>query len=188
MKNSDIGLDFRGSTHAGLDCSHYRAAELKSREFYLKMVKRKFVTGANFLEEGMDEEDGEGENPQEEKGESKAPPRNPENGEEEDDDDEDEEDDSPEAKQRRAEKRRKAAEAEEQKKKEKEAKEKSVRDQLKDTLLNADYGVYKRGCYVKIEVSGIKIKHYKKFGPEIPLILARVNPAEDTFGFLKVKL
>ena len=37
-------------------------------------------------------------------------------------------------------------------------------------------------------VKNIKYRHFRNFHPEIPLILCRVNPAEDNFGFLKLRL
>jgi len=61
-----------------------------------------------------------------------------------------------------------------------------MRNQLKEQLLELDYGVYKKGRYVRIEIEGIKYKHFKNFRYDFPIILCRINPAEDTFGFLKV--
>lgn len=34
----------------------------------------------------------------------------------------------------------------------------------------------------------MKYKHFKNFDPKFPLILCRINPAEDNFGFLKVRI
>lgn len=129
------------------------------------MVKRKFVTGGDFLMEGLEEEGDGGD----------------QGGVDDMDDNDDEE-------QKEEKKKTKQQEEEEAKKKEEEkkTKEKSVRDQLKQSLLAVDFGVYKKGSYVKIELSGVKVKFFKKFSPKIPMILARVNPAEDNFGFLKV--
>lgn len=96
------------------------------------------------------------------------------------DDDEDEDDDK---------KKKKEGEAEEGEfnivdpEKEKSFK---LRNKMKDELLDLEYGIYKKGLYVRVEVENIKFKHFKKFKPEIPIILCRINPAEDTFGFLKV--
>lgn len=61
-----------------------------------------------------------------------------------------------------------------------------LRNKMKNELLDLEYGIYKKGLYVRVEVENIKFKHFKKFKPEIPVILCRINPAEDTFGFLKV--
>ena len=49
-------------------------------------------------------------------------------------------------------------------------------------------GLYKRGAYVKIQVAAIKYKHFKNFSGENPLIFTRINPAEDNFGFLKMRV
>jgi hypothetical protein len=38
--------------------------------------------------------------------------------------------------------------------------------------------LYHRGAYVRIDVQGVKLGHYKKFKPEVPLIICRVNPGE----------
>lgn len=58
---------------------------------------------------------------------------------------------------------------------------------MKEDLLELEYGVYKKGLYVRIEIENIKFQHYKRFKADLPIILCRINPAEDTFGFLKVK-
>lgn len=49
-------------------------------------------------------------------------------------------------------------------------------------------GLYKRGAYVKISITNIKYKHFKNFSGETPLIFTRINPAEDNFGFLKMRI
>jgi len=49
-------------------------------------------------------------------------------------------------------------------------------------------GLYKKGLYVKITVSSIKYKNYKNFSGETPLVFTRINPAEDNFGFLKMRI
>ena len=62
-----------------------------------------------------------------------------------------------------------------------------LRSGAKEELLDLEYGIYKKGLYVRIEIDDIKFQHYKRFGPKFPIILCRINPAEDTFGFLKVR-
>lgn len=61
-----------------------------------------------------------------------------------------------------------------------------LRNKMKDELLELEYGVYRRGLYVRVEIENIKFQNYKRFKGDFPIILCRINPAEDTFGFLKV--
>ncbi len=49
-------------------------------------------------------------------------------------------------------------------------------------------GIYKRGTYVRIDISKIKYKYVKNFTAETPLVLSRVNPGEDNSGFLKIRI
>ena len=63
----------------------------------------------------------------------------------------------------------------------------------KDNYENEEFfekslGLYKRGAYVKIIIKSIKYKHFKNFSGETPLIFTRINPAEDNFGFLKIRI
>lgn len=57
-----------------------------------------------------------------------------------------------------------------------------------DAFMNSYLGVLKKGSYVKITVKNVLYKHYRNFQPEHPLVLARINPGEDNFGFLRVRL
>jgi len=82
-------------------------------------------------------------------------------------------------------------EAEEDEDKKKEIEAEKLRKQIKmqkelEQFLNSDVGIYKKGCFVKIEVANIKTQHLKNFDPHFPLILCYINPTEDNFGFLKV--
>jgi len=54
--------------------------------------------------------------------------------------------------------------------------------------MDSNYGIFSKGNYVKITIKKIKYKHFKNFKPELPIILCRINPAEDIFGYLKIKL
>lgn len=57
-----------------------------------------------------------------------------------------------------------------------------------ENMLDPALGIYKRGTYIKINITNIKYKYYKNFSGENPLILCRINPAEDNFGFLKIRI
>lgn len=57
-----------------------------------------------------------------------------------------------------------------------------------DAFMNSYLGVLKKGSYVKITVKNVLYKHYRNFTPTHPLVLARINPGEDNFGFLKVRI
>jgi ribosome biogenesis protein BMS1 len=51
--------------------------------------------------------------------------------------------------------------------------------------LDNQIGLYKKGKYVKFVIPNIKYKHFKNFTADKPLVLARINPGEDNFGFVK---
>jgi len=52
-----------------------------------------------------------------------------------------------------------------------------------------DYlGIYKRGSYVRIDIKGIKFKHFNKFSTSQPIVICRINPGEDNFGFIKIRI
>ena len=91
-------------------------------------------------------------------------------------------------------KNRKKNEKEKEKEKEEEEAllQKTKRDLEKanenEEFFDKSLGLYKRGVYVKIVVNSIKFKHFKNFSGETPLIFTRINPAEDTFGFLKIRI
>lgn len=57
-----------------------------------------------------------------------------------------------------------------------------------ENLLDPSLGIYKRGTYLKIKLKNIVYKYYRNFSEENPLILCRINPAEDNFGFLKIRI
>lgn len=57
-----------------------------------------------------------------------------------------------------------------------------------ESMLDPSLGIYKRGTYIKIVVDNIKYRHYKNFSESNPLVLCRINPGEDNFGFVKVRI
>ena len=133
-------------------------------------MKSKFVTGGEFSdgEEGKEEEENEAI----------------------DEEDEEEEEEKNDKKGKKDKKKTEEEIKEEENNGITEEKERNyrARSKVRDQLLEVDYGVYKKGLYVRIEVENIKFQYYKRFKPDFPIILCRINPAEDTFGFLKVAL
>lgn len=161
----------RGETLPAYDCANYKNRTLHSREHYKALVKSKFVTGGQF----SDDEDGEDKEEEE-------------NEVEEDDEEEDEE--NGEKKDKKKGKKDEAQTEEEGKAFNDEERERKykMRSAMKEELLELEYGIYRRGLYVKVEIENVKFKHYKRFNADFPIILCRINPAEDTFGFLKVRI
>jgi hypothetical protein len=161
---SEEDSKLREDTLAAYDCSRFNNKNLHPRSYYQLLAKSKFVTGGNFSD---DEEGAENEIDEEDEEDS-------------DDEKEDDDDNSKKNEEGKAEDGANANEDDEKKKK------LALRTKLKEQLLELDYGIYKKGLYVRVEVEGIKYKHFKNFRSDFPLILCRINPAEDTFGFLKV--
>lgn len=54
--------------------------------------------------------------------------------------------------------------------------------------MNSYLGVLKKGAYVKMTVKNVQYKHFRNFTPEHPVVLARINPGEDNFGFIKARI
>jgi ribosome biogenesis protein BMS1 len=166
----------REETVAGYDSSRFRMNKLHSRSYYKLLVKSKFVTGGDFNEEEKEE----GEEGEEEEGEGDD--ENEEIEEEDEEDDEGDDEEGGETKKEKAEKRKKKEEEKEAKIAAEKKEKLDMRNKLKDQLLDLDYGVYRKGLYVRIEIDGIKYKHFRNFKPDFPVTLW------DTFGFLKVRL
>jgi hypothetical protein len=154
----------REETLAAFDCSRFHNKNLHSRSYYQLLAKSKFVTGGHFSD---DEDEADNEIDEEDEADSEDEKEDANNGSKKDEEG-------------KAETEAGANEDDEKKKK------LALRTNLKEQLLELDYGIYKRGLYVRVEVEGIKYKHFKNFRSDFPLILCRINPAEDTFGFLKV--
>lgn len=57
-----------------------------------------------------------------------------------------------------------------------------------EKFIDSYLGLYKKGSYVKMDIKNIKYKHVKNFNAETPLVICRISPGEDNFGFLKVKV
>ncbi|EAS05797.2 elongation factor Tu GTP-binding domain protein (macronuclear) [Tetrahymena thermophila SB210] len=57
-----------------------------------------------------------------------------------------------------------------------------------DQFMDSYLGILKKGAYVKMTIRNIQFKHFRNFKPEHPLVLTRINPGEDNFGFLKVRI
>jgi ribosome biogenesis protein BMS1 len=57
-----------------------------------------------------------------------------------------------------------------------------------DEFMNSYLGVLKKGAYVKMTVKNVQYKHFRNFTPEHPVVLARINPGEDNFGFIKARI
>ena len=58
----------------------------------------------------------------------------------------------------------------------------------KEKFFQDAMGLYPRGRYVKITLSDVRYALYRKFTPEQPILLCRINPSEDNFGFLRLRM
>ncbi|EGR32753.1 hypothetical protein IMG5_071660 [Ichthyophthirius multifiliis] len=104
--------------------------------------------------------------------------------EEQNDENEEQEDDQ----KTKAKKKRELEIQKEEQEQEQQEEKKAKNQQQINAFLDSYLGLYKKGSYVKITIKNIKYGHFRNFDPTHPLVLCRINPGEDNFGYLKVRI